>query len=111
MSIILSNPYLQEQKQNFPETPDSIILKADVLREGVRYTKDLGEAGQWAMPSSAFLSREDVPENEQPSDFVLSVPNQMILENDMRVNIELDRESPYTVRKEPDGGHALCRDG
>lgn len=110
MSIDLSNSRLQKQKQDFPETPDSIILKADVLREGVRYTQDLGEAGQWAMPSGAFLSREDIPESEQSSSFVLSVPNQMVLENDMRINLELDRASPYTVRKEADGGHVLCRD-
>jgi hypothetical protein len=109
MNINLSDPHLQEQKQNFPETPDSIILKADVLREGIRYTKDLGDAGQWAMPSGAFLSREDVPETEISGDYTLSIPNQLVLDNDLRINIELDKDSPYTIRKEPDGGHVLCR--
>ncbi len=110
MHISFSDAHLRKQKQNFPETPDSIILKADVLREGVRYTKDLGEAGQWAMPSGAFLSREDVPESEESGGHVLSVPNQMILGDDTRINTELDRNSPYTVRKEPEGEYVLCRD-
>lgn len=109
MIIAFSDPHLQEQKQKFPETPDSIILKADVLREGVRYTRDLGEAGQWAMPSGAFLSREDVPHGEEPSDYVLCVPNQMILGDDTRINMELDRSSPYTIRKEAENGYVLCR--
>lgn len=103
-----SDAHLLELKQQFPETPDSIILKADVLREGVRYTDELGEIGKWAIPSGAFLSREDVPEAES-LDFVLCVPNQMILEDDTRINMELDRASPYTIRKEGEGYYALCR--
>lgn len=110
MSIDLSNPHLNERKQQFPETPDSIILKADVLREGVRYTADLAEAGKWAMPSSAFLSREDVPEGEESSVGSLCVPNQLVLADDTRINTELDRGSPYTIREQPEGGHVLCRD-
>ncbi len=108
MGEILSNPHLLDLKEQFPETPDSIILKADVLREGLRYTKDLGEAGQCAIPSGAFLSREQIPQ-EESDDFVLAVPCQMILEDDTRINTELDRNSPYAIRKEGDDRYALCR--
>jgi len=110
MNIDLSDPHLQEQKQKFSETPDSIILKADVLREGIRYTRDLGKAAQWAIPSSAFLSREDVPESELSGDYLLSVPNQLVLDNDLRINVELDKDSPYTIRKEQGDVHMLCRE-
>jgi hypothetical protein len=108
MSNIILDLHLMELKEHYPETPESIILKADVLREGVRYTEELGEIGKWAIPSGAFLSREDVPEAES-LDFVLRVPNLMILDDDTRINMELDRASPYTVRKEGENRYALCR--
>lgn len=108
MQQSFSDTHLSELQEQFPETPGSIILKADVLREGVRYTEELGEIGKWAIPSGAFLSREDVPEAES-LDFVLCVPAQIILEDDTRINVELDRASPYTVRKEGEDRYALCR--
>jgi hypothetical protein len=79
-----------------------------VLRQGLRFTPELGEIGAWALPSQAFLSREDVPEGE-PGGSVLSVPNQMILEDDTRINTELDRSSPYAVRSDGEGRYLLCR--
>lgn len=107
----MENPFvdvhLLKLKEQFPETPDSIILKADVLREGVCYTKELGEIGTWALPSSAFLSREDMPDGA--GDYALCVPNQMILEDDTRINVELDRNSSYTVREDGENRYALCR--
>jgi hypothetical protein len=108
MAHTFTDTHLLGLKEQFPETPESIILKADVLREGVRYTEDLGEIGKWAIPSGAFLSREDVSETES-LDFTLCVPNQMILEDDTRINVELDHTSSYTVRKEGEDGYALCR--
>lgn len=108
MGDIFLDSRLLELKEEFSETPDSIILKTDVLREGLLFTKELGESVKWAIPSSAFLSREDVPEGEL-SGATLSIPNQMVLADDTRINIELDRNSPYTVRKEGEHRYLLCR--
>ncbi|GAB4336382.1 MAG: hypothetical protein Kow0099_09350 [Candidatus Abyssubacteria bacterium] len=109
MSSINFDSHLAALKDRFAETPDSIILKADVLREGLRYTRELSEIAQWAIPSGAFLSREDVPEGEESAEYVLGVPNQIILGDDTRINTELDRNSPYTVRKDGEARHVLCR--
>ena len=110
MAEILLDAHLSELKQRFPETPDSIIVKADVLREGLRFTRDLAEIGKWALPSQAFLSREDVPD-AQFQGVVLSVPNQLVLDDDTRINTELDRNSPYTIHSEGEGRHVLRRQG
>jgi hypothetical protein len=79
-----------------------------VLRDGLRFTSELAEIGAWAIPSQAFLSREDVPDGEFAGS-ALPVPNQMVLDDDTRINTELDRGSPYTVRADGGGGYVLCR--
>ena len=38
---------IDELCERFAELPRSIIVKTDVLREGVRYTPEVEEAGQW----------------------------------------------------------------
>lgn len=98
--------HLQKLKDRFPETPDSIILKADVLREGVRFTATLAEVATWAIPTNTFLTREDIPEDEACG--ALAAPNQITLPDDTRINLELDRNSPYSVQREG-GRYVLCR--
>ncbi len=41
---------LAELSQKFPDVPRSILIKTDVLREGVRFTPDILEIGKWALP-------------------------------------------------------------
>ncbi len=36
--------------QAFPNIPRSIVVKADILREGIRHTPDLEEAGATTFP-------------------------------------------------------------
>lgn len=113
MSFNFSDPHLSDLKDKFPETPDSIILKADVLREGLQFTKDLAEIGQWSIPNSAFISREGLPK-EEAKDFkadFYSIPYQFILGDDTRVSTILDSNSNYTIRKEVEGGYSLYRLG
>jgi hypothetical protein len=100
--------HLQKVKDRFPETPDSIILKSDVLREGIRFTADLAEVAAWAIPTNTFLSREDIPDVEAASE-VLAAPNQICLPDDTRINLELDKSSPYTVRKQGEKKYVLLR--
>ncbi|RJP25581.1 MAG: hypothetical protein C4520_02220 [Candidatus Abyssobacteria bacterium SURF_5] len=100
--------HLQRLKDRFAETPDSIILKADVLREGLRFTADLAEVALWAIPTNAFLSREDIPADEAANE-VLAAPNQLTLPDGTRVNLELDKKSPYFVRKQGNHRYVLFR--
>lgn len=108
LAEIAFDAQLSELKWRFPETPDTLILKADVLREGLRFNRELAEIGEWAMPSQAFLSREDVPDEEFQGRAV-PVPNQMILEDDTRINTELDRNSPYSIQADGEEQYVLCR--
>lgn len=108
MSDVFSDPHLLRLKEKFEGTPDTIILKADVLREGVRYTGELREIGQWSTCTDTFLGREEAPELALDGES-LQLPNQFILVDDTRVNIELDRASPYTIRGDGSGGFLLFR--
>jgi hypothetical protein len=41
---------LEELSQKFPDVPRSIIIKTDVLREGIQFTPVVLEIGRWALP-------------------------------------------------------------
>lgn len=110
MVEIAFDEHLQSLKQRFPETPDAIVLKSDVLRDGICFTEDLAEIGKWAIPSGAFLSREDAP-NRAIRGTPVSVPSLLILDDDTRINTELDHTSPYSVRPDGETTWMLCRHG
>lgn len=99
---------LTDLKDSFPETPDTIVLKTDVLREGISFSPEMAEAGSWSIPGSAFLSREGIPNRESYGPDA-RVPNQMILDDDTRINTELERTSPYAIRGNREEGYMLCR--
>jgi hypothetical protein len=58
----------------------------------------------------AFLSREDVPDGEFQGGG-LAIPNQLVLADDTSIKTELDRSSPYTIQRDGEGRHVLCRQG
>jgi|TARA_B100002003_G_scaffold45510_1_gene40877 hypothetical protein len=105
---IILDDRLTSLKEQFPDTPDTIILKADVLREGISFSAEMAEAGSWSIPGGAFLSRENIPERESYGADARP-PNQMILDDDTRINTELDHASPYAIRGNRDSGYTLCR--
>jgi hypothetical protein len=41
---------LEELSQKFPDVPRSIIIKTDVLREGIQFNDAILEIGRWALP-------------------------------------------------------------
>ncbi len=108
MANIQFDDRLKNLKGLFPETPDTIILKADVLREGISFSPEMAEAGSWSLPGAAFLSREAIPDRESYGADA-RVPNQMILEDDTRINTELEQISPYVIRGNRESGYSLCR--
>src|SRR3972149_4854732 len=54
-----SGERIAELQQQFSAIPRSIVLKADVLTEGVRYTPALTTIGKWALPQIHFIFEWD----------------------------------------------------
>lgn len=105
---------LEELHERFPTIPRSIVLKADVLREGVRYTPELTRIGKWALPQIHFIfewDHEDVHRKEDIVEGWITVPQLFCLADGTNVLIKLDSGSPYEIRYVGDGRHHLYRDG
>lgn len=43
---------LEQLTRAFPEIPPSVVLKADVFREGIQHTPDLNKIARWACPQT-----------------------------------------------------------
>ncbi len=96
----------------FPTIPRSIVVKADVLREGMRYTRDLEEAGAVTFPHSLIWNprhRWNPHEGPGAGEFV-TVPWKFDLPDGTPVVVRPSARSPYEIRRS-NGGFALCRDG
>ncbi len=105
---------LAELQGRFPEIPRSIIIKADVLREGVRYTPELTMIGKWALPQIHFIfewDHDDVHRKEDVTEGWITIPQTFCLLDGTNVLIKLDTDSPYDIRYEGDGMYHLYRDG
>lgn len=104
---------LEELQARFPDVPRSIIIKADVLREGVRYTPELTKIGKWALPQIHFIfewDHEDVHRKEDVVEGWITVPQLFCLPDGTNVLIKLDSTSPYEIRYHGDGRYSLYRD-
>lgn len=106
---------LQELIEQFPQTPRSIVIKAEVLREGLRDTPDLRRIGRWALSSASlvFNAPEEGDRDLSPADGaprLPAVPHQFSLKaEDVTVDIFLNPASPYEIREEEEGRYFLCR--
>jgi hypothetical protein len=104
---------LAELRNAYPEIHPSIIVKADVLREGVRKTPLLAEIAQWAMhdPHWLFDWHHDGPYTKEDADSVgMFQPELFQLEDDTTVKLIIDQASPYEICRS-NGGYALLRNG
>lgn len=109
-----SQERLDELQERFPQIPRSLIVKTDVLREGVRYTPELTKIGKWALPQIHFIfewDHEDLHRKEDVAEGWITVPQTFCLADGTNVLIKLDSGSPYEIRYDGDGRHSLCRDG
>jgi hypothetical protein len=110
----LGTERLEELREQFREIPRSIVLKADVLREGVRYTPELSRIGKWALPQIHFIFEWDHDELHRKEDVVdgwITIPQTFCLPDGTNVLIKLDAESPYEIHYHGDGRSYLYRDG
>lgn len=101
-------------RAQFPHVPRSIVVKTDVLREGVRWTPELTKIGKWALPQIHFIfewDHDDVHRKEDVAEGWITVPQTFCLPDGTNVLIKLDADSPYEVRYDGDGAYWLYRDG
>jgi len=103
---------LDNLKQQFPDIPESIVIKSDVLMKGIRRTPALEEAGGWALPQSKFIfhwDREKLKKGDVDAGRI-TIPEWFQLEDGTTICVMLDDDSPYTVEKE-DGSFNLALNG
>lgn len=113
------NARLQELAEAFPGVPPSVVLKIDVLREGVRFNPHLLDVGRWALPQTHYrfelnhlervraLLPEDAVDKSQAW---IVTPQQFQLPDGTHVQLSFADRSPYELVP-ADGGSLLLRDG
>ena len=79
----------------FPDTPRNIIVHADVLRRGIRMTRDLQDAGAEACITGLTNKLMEAALGKVP------IPGQFHFKSDeTTVDIKIDERSPYEIRKD-----------
>lgn len=97
--------------ERFPQVPRSILLKCDVLREGIRYTPDLETAGELTFPHSLIWNpRHSWNPRRAGSGSLITIPWKIDLEDGTPILVRPGEQSPYELRR-LDGGFGLWRDG
>jgi len=96
----------------FPTIPRSIVIKSDVLREGLRHTPDLEEAGTGSFPHTLIWNPKHAwnPQAGTQAGQLITIPWKFDLPDGTPVVVRFSEHSPYDIRK-ANGGYALCRDG
>ena len=93
---------LEQLLEQFSSTPRNIIVKADVLRRGVRLTEDLHVAGEAACTTGLTGKADDILGAARP------VPSQFHFSaDDTTVDIRGVEESPYQIARDEGGRHQL----
>jgi len=106
--------FIDELCQRFPDIPRSIVIKADVLRNGTRFTPVIHELGQQSFPhfliwNTAHVWNPDLKGIEEGQ--VITVPWKFDLSDNTPVVIRFDQDSPYELTRREDGHLFLQRDG
>ncbi len=96
----------------FPTIPRSIVIKADILREGTRYTRDLEAAGTTTFPHSLIWNPHHLwnPQEAPAHGELITIPWKFDLPDGTPVVVRFARKSPYEIRR-TNGHHSLLRDG
>ena len=98
--------YLEKLMDEFSDTPQNIILHADILRRGIRQNKDLVAAGETACITGISTKLQGFMGQQKPT------PSMFHFKADeTSVDIKVDASSPYEIRKNGDGAfHLYCAD-
>ena len=100
--------------ETFPELPTSIVVKTDVIRQGVRFTPELPRIARWALPQTHLIFEWDHEDRHGPTDVTegwTTYPQTFCLPDGTTVMVMMDSESPYEMRYLGDGQYGLTCDG
>ncbi|HEX5037794.1 MAG TPA: radical SAM protein [bacterium] len=105
-------------KERFPDIPFEAILKTDLLRQGVSFSKEALEVCKGAKPKSYFIFSFDRAEQKDLSELERrAVPEEIALVGgpyDLKrtiVSVRMNPKSPYRVETSPLGPLSLIRRG
>ena len=92
---------LEKLVDQFPDTPWKILLKADILRRGIRLNEDIQEAGEISCLTGLSTKFESLVSHFSPP------PSQFhFVDDETTVDIKIDERSPYEIRAR-DGKYRL----
>jgi hypothetical protein len=92
-------------KEKYPDIPLPILVKADLFFQGVTFTPELAEAGEWAIPNYQPYRFED-NEDDPTGKGVVGIPYLMTLADGSLVRILGNRKSSYKIVRK-DSKHVL----
>jgi len=104
---------LDSLRRQFPDVHQHVVIKADVLRNGIAPTEELREIGGWAKSDSDNVfdyHRVPLEERGTVSGGRWLHPESLAFDDGTVVKVMLDSASPYAVRT-TDGRHHLCYRG
>lgn len=87
---------IETLKQKFPDIPFPILLKNELLFYGVRYTPQLGEAGEWAIPNYQPYRFDKGEENPTGQEYI-NIPYLATLADSSLVRVLGNGRSPYRI--------------
>jgi hypothetical protein len=105
--------WIAELAERFPGIHRSIILKTDLLREGIRYSPLMNEIGSWAIPQFLFWNPghdENPKKGERTLQNLTLVPWKLDFSDGTPVKVVFRPCSPYAVHREGEA-YVLLRDG
>jgi len=91
---------LEDLRRQFPDVHEHVIIKADLLRNGIAPTEDLQKIGEWSKSDSDNVfdfHRVSLKERGRVQDGRLLHPESLVMNDDTVVKLMLDETSPYTV--------------
>jgi hypothetical protein len=105
---------IDELCQRFPDIPRSIVVKADVLRIGTRFTPLMHELGQQSFPHFLIWNPDHLWNPDLKgvdSGQVITTPWKFDLPDGTPVVIRFNQDSPYEITRGEDGRLFLQRGG
>ncbi|MCC7382169.1 MAG: radical SAM protein [Deltaproteobacteria bacterium] len=94
---------LETLRRQFPDIAPSVILKTDLLREGIRFTPVLNEIGRWCIPHFVMWNPEhdfDVRANGQlPEDWIMTPWNVRLADGTTVKTKFWNPDAPYEIQR------------
>jgi len=87
---------IKSLQKKYPRIPLQVLVKTDLLFHGVRYTRELGEAGTWAISNYQPYRFQEGEEDPTGKGYI-NIPYLLTIEGEGLVRILGNGESPYRI--------------